>query len=64
MDLLAHTLAERGVDQLVALHAAPALEGARHHQRLEVLAVADDFDVLAGEAGLDACLDALGGRAQ
>src|SRR6478609_6173875 len=58
VDLLAHALAQRPVDELVALHAALAGEGARHDQRLEMLAVADDLQVLAGEAGGDALLDA------
>src|SRR5687767_3095818 len=61
VDLLAHALAERGVDELVALHAALAGKRGRDHQRLEVLAVADDFHVLAGQAGRDAGLDAFRG---
>src|SRR5688572_4285154 len=54
VDLLAHAIAERLVNQLVALHAALACERIGHHHRLEVLAVADDFDVLADEAAFDA----------
>src|SRR5947209_16007654 len=61
VDLLAHALAQRTVDQLVALHAALAFEYRRHHQRLEMLSVADDLDVLASEACLDARFDALRG---
>ena len=60
MDLLAHELAERLVDELVALHATLAGEFARHHDRLEVLAVAEYFDMLAGEAGLDPLRHAVG----
>src|SRR5919204_481514 len=59
VDLLAHALAERGVDQLVALHAVAAGEFIGNHERLEMLAVAQHLDVLAGEGGLDRLLDAL-----
>jgi hypothetical protein len=47
VDLLAHALAERRIDQLVALHAAAAGELRGDDERLEMLAVARDFDVLA-----------------
>src|SRR5207248_10891858 len=60
VDLLAHAIAERGVDELVALHPVAAGELLRDDERLEVLAVARDFDVLASEARLDALLDAFG----
>jgi hypothetical protein len=59
VDLLAHAFAERGVDELMALHAVAAGELVRDDQRLEVLPVADHFDVLAGERALDALLDAV-----
>src|SRR5689334_8577307 len=59
VDLLAHAAAERGVDELVALHAAAARELRRDDERLEMLPVADDFDVLAREARGDALTDAL-----
>jgi hypothetical protein len=62
VDLLAHALAQRGVYQLVALHAAAPGELVRDDERLEVLAVADHLDVLAGETALDACLHAFGGH--
>src|SRR5688572_10465248 len=62
VDLLAHALAERRVHQLVALHAALSRESRGHHQRLEVLAVADYFHALAGEPRADALLDAVGGH--
>src|SRR5262245_57552359 len=58
VDLFAHPVAERGIYQLVALHAALAGEGRRDDQCLEVLAVAEHLEVLAGEPGLDAGLDA------
>src|SRR6185436_14133277 len=58
VDFLAHALPERGVDELVALHAAPAFEFLRHDHRLEVLAVAAHLDVLAREPGFDALLHA------
>src|SRR5437764_1265692 len=59
VDFLAHALAERRIDELVALHAIASGELAGNDQRLEVLAIADDFDVLAGKSCLDAVLDAL-----
>src|SRR5687768_14105482 len=58
VDLLAHAVAKGGVDQLVALHAALAGEGARHHHRLEVLPVAEHLEVLAGEPARDSRLHA------
>jgi hypothetical protein len=60
VDLFAHALAERRVHELVALYAAAAGEFARNDERLEMLAVAHDFDMLAGEAGLDSLLYAFG----
>src|SRR6185503_15495122 len=62
--LFPHALAERRVDELVALHAGAAGEPRRDHQRLEVLAVANHLDVLAGEPGLDRVLDAFGSHHQ
>src|SRR4029079_380626 len=61
VDFLAHALAQCGIDELVTLHAAPALEFLRHDHRLEMLSVADHLDVLAREAGLDSCFDAFSG---
>ena len=58
MDLLAHALAEGGVDQLVTLDAALAGELRLNHHRLEVLAVAEHFDVLARETAFDALFHA------
>src|SRR4051812_46972385 len=61
MDFFAHPVAEGGIDHLVPLDTAAALEGGRHDHGLEVLAVAGDLDVLAGKACLDSLLDAVGG---
>src|SRR5438128_2491918 len=58
VDLFAHALAERRIDQLVALHAAAAGEFGGDDERLEMLAVARHLDVLAGEPGRDPLLDA------
>src|SRR5688572_11652014 len=62
VDLLTHAVAERLVDQLVALHPALARESIGHDHGLEVLAVADHLDVLAGEAAFDAAFHAFGGH--
>src|SRR5437762_9505462 len=51
VDLLAHALTERAVNQLVPLHAVAAGELRRDDERLEVLPVARHLDVLAGEPG-------------
>src|SRR5258706_6712149 len=59
VDLRAHAVAERRVDELVALHAALAGEGGGNDERLKMLAVAAHFEMLAGEAGLDAAFDAV-----
>ena len=53
VDLLAHALAERPVDELVLLHAALAAKRRAHDDRLEMMAVAGDLDAIAGEALLD-----------
>src|SRR5512135_2754704 len=58
VDLLAHALAERGVHQLVALHAAAPLELARHDERREMLTVTAHLEVLAGEPGCNSLPDA------
>src|SRR5688572_14266760 len=62
VDLLAHALAERAVHQLMALHAILARERAGDDERLEMLAVADDFEVLAGNTCRDSLLDAVRGH--
>src|SRR5262249_25419826 len=59
VDFLAHALAKRRVDELVPLDAIAPGELAGTDQRLEVLAVADHFHVLAGEARLDALFNAV-----
>lgn len=61
VDLLAHAIAKGHVDELVALHPAAAGELGRYHQSLEMLAVADHLDALAGEPRLDAALYAFRG---
>ena len=60
MDLLAHAIAERAVHQLVALDPAQALECRTDDQRLEMLPVAVDLDLVAGKSGLDRALDVVG----
>src|SRR5512144_2941638 len=57
VDLLAHALAERAVDELVRLHAREALELPAHDERLPVVTVARDLQVLAVDAGGDRFLD-------
>src|SRR6266404_5757838 len=58
VDLLAHAIAERRIDELVALHAAAPGELVGNDQRQEMLAVAHHLDVLAGKRGRDRLLDA------
>lgn len=58
MDFLAHAVAERRVNQLVALHPIAALERPADDHRLEMLAIANDFEVLAGEPAADSLLHA------
>src|SRR3990172_782692 len=58
VDLHAHSFAQRRVHQLMALHAALAFKRTRDDQRLEMLPLADHLDMRAGEARLDAALDA------
>lgn len=49
MDLLAHPISECRIDGLVALHSRPASKSATHDDRLEVMAVSLDIDMLALE---------------
>src|SRR3990172_12084303 len=58
VNFLAHALPPRLVNELVALHAAPAGEKVRHDQRLEMLAVADHLQVLARQPRRNALLHA------
>jgi hypothetical protein len=51
MNFLAHAVAQSGINQLVTLHAVSAFESLADHYSLEMLAVASDFQVLAGQAG-------------
>jgi len=62
VNFFAHAIAQCAIDQLVPLHAALAGELAGDHDGLEMLAVADHFHVLAGEAGFDAAFDAVRGN--
>ena len=55
MNLFAHPVAQRSIDELVALHPASPGESRTHHNRLEMLAVATHLKVFA----LQACNDAL-----
>ena len=57
VDLFAHAVAQRGVDDLVALDRALAREGRRDDDGLEVLAIAFDFEVGAFEAGGNVAVD-------
>src|SRR5687768_5175973 len=54
VDLLAHALAERAVHELMLPHARQSTEARAHDDRLEMMSVAGDFDVVALEALLDA----------
>src|SRR5262245_675534 len=62
VDLLAHALAERGVDELVALDAALAAKRLADDERLEMLAVACDAHLAARQSLLDVAADVLGGH--
>ena len=57
MYFLAHAIAQSGVDHLVALYAAPPFERPADDQRLEMLAVAGYFQVIASKAGADPTSD-------
>ena len=56
VNLLAHAIAQRLVDELVALHAALASEGGRNDHRLEMLPVANHLDSFAVKSRLDPAL--------
>src|SRR6185295_8921293 len=60
VDLLAHAIAERRIDELVLAHAREAGELRAHDHRLEVRAVAPDLEVGHGEAIADGLLDGAG----
>src|SRR6185437_13046857 len=57
VDLSAHSIAQRLVDALMACHAVLAFEFGRHDGSEEMLAVALDFQVRAGQTGGDVLLD-------
>ena len=65
VDLLAHALAQRRVDQLVPAHAGKPREGRAHDERLEMRpVVAADLDVRAGEPRrIDSSMDLLSAMA-
>jgi hypothetical protein len=60
VDFLAHALAQRAVHELVLAHLGQAPELRAHDDRLEVAAVACDFDVIALQSLFDALLDEIG----
>ncbi len=53
MNLSAHSIAERRIDALVALHARAAFELGRDDGGKEVSAIAFDLEMRAFEAGSD-----------
>ena len=57
MDLLAHSIAQRFVDTLVASHTALALEFGRHDGGEEMAPVAFDLQVFAGQPLRNEALD-------
>src|SRR6266704_5910282 len=59
MNLPAHALPERRIDELMALHAALAAERFAHDERLEVLSVAHDAHLAAPQSFLDVALNLL-----
>lgn len=59
---LFHAIAERRIDELVPLDRPLAFEGRRHDRREEMLAVAFDFQMSAGETAGDVLLDLFGSR--
>ena len=60
MDLLAHAITERAIDQLVALHRALALEQAGNDEGVEVAAIALDLEEFARQAFGDESANILG----
>ena len=60
VDFLAHPLAQRRIDKLMTLDARQPGKFLAHDHRLEVLAVAGDFDVLARDPRFNRMLDVLG----
>jgi len=60
MDLLAHAIAQRGVNELVLPYFGEPRELLAHDHSLKVLPIATDFDMLAIEAGRDGVLDLFG----
>jgi hypothetical protein len=60
VDLGAHTLAQRRVNELVLLHARLAAEGGAHNHRFKMMPVAVDLHVVAGKAAFDPAFYLLG----
>src|SRR6266705_841309 len=60
MNLPAHALPERRIDELMALHAVRAAKCFAHDARLEVLSVAHDAHLAAPQPFLDVALNLLG----
>jgi hypothetical protein len=60
MDFLAHAIAQRLVYELMALHPGFSAEGFAHDHGLEVLTVADHFQMLALEMVFDIALYIVG----
>jgi hypothetical protein len=56
MDLLAHAIAKRLVDELMTLHAGLSNECFAHNHGLEVMTIADHFQVLTLEIVFDITL--------
>src|SRR5450755_826199 len=61
VDLFTHSVAERAVDELVLLDLGQSRKRGADDHRLEMLAVAGDLDMLAGESGLNRAFDVLRG---
>ncbi len=60
MDLGAHAFTQRRVHELVLLHARLAAKGGAHDQRLEMMTVAVNLDVLTSDVFGNPVLDLLG----
>src|SRR5581483_11606030 len=53
VDLFAHALTQRAIDDLVLLHPALAAELGADDHSLEMMAIADHLDVFASQTALD-----------
>src|ERR1700682_4205380 len=61
VDFLTHPVPERAVHELMLLDLGQAREGGAYDNGLEMLAVAGNFDMLAGKAGLNRAFDVFRG---